>query len=199
MAVQAFEKHQAADNPQFAEVIPVGKYGPVKAIGRAGVHSFEALQEGRTPLPEGYYYENPYQVQPEEVIRLARQVEVGKDTKDNFIEWRYYEAKVRRAQILDVTVRSNEGELVGFASLLYRENQGELADFVVSPKHQHRGLGKALIAERLRMAEQAGIDSLYIPPIEPTNTLRSYYLENGFHETEAGELVQGPDPRPILR
>ena len=57
--------------------------------------------------------------------------------------------------------------------------------------------GKAILDERLRLAGEAGIDSLYIPFLESTNPLRSYYLEQGFTETASGELVRGPNPTPI--
>ena len=100
--------------------------------------------------------------------------------------------------MLDVGVRDINGSLVGFGSVARRGENGELGDFVVSPNHQHRGIGKALIAERLGLADAAGITSLYIANFEPTNTLKSFYLENGFQETPAGEVVRGPHPIPLV-
>ncbi len=51
-----------------------------------------------------------------------------------------------------------------------------------------------IIDARLVLAAAVGITSLYIPYLEPTNSLADYYIDNGFKLTEAGELVLGPEP-----
>jgi GNAT superfamily N-acetyltransferase len=96
----------------------------------------------------------------------------------------------------DVGVRALSGTLVGFGSLSYRRQNGELGDFVVAETERGRGIGKAIINIRLRQAESKGVTSLYMPYLEPTNTLRSYYLENGFQVLTNGKAI-GRGPKPM--
>ena len=98
---------------------------------------------------------------------------------------------------IDVGVLDPAGELVGFGTVLYIGDQGELCDFAVNPLDRGQGIGKALVDERLRLAEAAGVESLYMPYLMDTNTLRTFYYERGFHDTEHGEVVRGPNPAPI--
>lgn len=64
----------------------------------------------------------------------------------------------------------------------------------VDPDHRGRGIGKALIDARLRFAEQKGVENIYMPKLEDTNTLSSYYAEQGFRETPDGSVVRGENP-----
>ena len=97
-----------------------------------------------------------------------------------------------------VAIRSDSGQLVGAGCLLYMGLQGELCDLSVLPDHRGNGLGKALVARRLQIAEERNVDSLYMPYLEPTNTIGHYYLERGFRWTDAGELVRGSNPVSIV-
>ena len=135
---------------------------------------------------------------PKEVKRLWNQVEVGKDMNNSYIIGSYVSARMKRPDIFDVAIRAEDGNLIGFGAVAYKGENGELSDFVVSPDHQGQGVGKAIILERLRMAQDAGITSLYMPRLEHTNTLRSFYYEQGFVEREDGSLGYGPNPMPVM-
>ncbi|MGC1176967.1 MAG: GNAT family N-acetyltransferase [Candidatus Saccharimonadales bacterium] len=147
-------------------------------------------------LPQAYRYADPAGIEPKEVARLYQEVGwdeyTGADIKDLNESWR-----ARGVTMLDVGVRDKGGLLVGFGSIFYRDKAGMLNGFAVIPACQSLGIGKAIIDERLRRAELVGVESLYIPYLKLTNTLESYYLEQGFQRTELGELVRGPHPVSI--
>ena len=63
--------------------------------------------------------------------------------------------------MINLGVRDSNDQLVGFASIVYKGRSGELTDFVVSPDHQSKRIGRALIDSRLTIAEAANIDSLF--------------------------------------
>ena len=73
-----------------------------------------------------------------------------------------------------------------------------MGDLVVHPDDQHVGLARALTTERLAMAEDLEIDSLFIPPITEQNSLEFFYKEQGFTKNPDGSFMRGPDPRPVL-
>jgi GNAT superfamily N-acetyltransferase len=151
-----------------------------------------------SPLPEGYRYENPAaKIAPAERAELMRSV--GWNATSPRIMRSEENFRARGISFVDAAVRDAAGELVGFGRVLQLGANGELCDFTVSPAHQHKGIGKAIIDERLRRAEASGIRSFYMPYLTTTNTLRSYYEELGFQETLLGELVRGPDPFQIAQ
>lgn len=95
--------------------------------------------------------------------------------------------------MVDIAVGHQDGHLAGFGSLLHKDSMGELCQFGVRSSDRGVGIGKAIIDERLRIAAQLGVATLEMPYLEPTNTLRAYYLEAGFSELESGGLVLGTD------
>lgn len=166
--------------------------GPLKTVRGLGAITVDAgivAELSPVPLPEGYCFAEPDTIKSPEVARLYRQVEQNDATPDDFLEQRDTVLWSELLDVVNIGVRTVAGELSGFGSLAYYRTEGELCDLVVDPRHQRRGIAKALIAARLAIAERAGITDLYSPPLAPTNTLRTYYFELGFRETEAGELV----------
>jgi GNAT superfamily N-acetyltransferase len=163
----------------------------------AGEH-LDLIDAESAPLPRGYEYADPSTIKPVEVGKLMRLVKIGEHIKDDHIPVRNAGILGRGVGVYDVGVRSTDGSLVGFGALLYKQRWGELGDFVVAPDHQHKGIGRAIILERLHWADRNGIDSIYIGDFEPTNTLQDYYLQHGFYVNQAGEVVRGTDPRPLF-
>lgn len=142
-------------------------------------------------LVEGYRLTEPVTITPPEVGNLFRQVEIGRYVTDDYLTDRHNPLSTQEGGgFLDVGVRDADDELVGFGSVAHNGHAGMLGDFVVSPAHQGRGIGKAIISERLRLAEEVGVTTLSIPNLEPTNTLRTYYLRHGFIPTASGLLVR---------
>jgi len=151
----------------------------------------------QVPLPEGYVFTDPQTITPREFADLNNQVEIGKGSTEKYLPYRAQVYGEMGFSVIDVGVRTAEGELIGFGSVVSKEDYGRLADFVVSPQHQGRGIGKSIITKRMIEAEAAGITSFHMPALESTNHLKSYYLELGFTETPEGDLVRGPNPVPL--
>ena len=169
-------------------------------FGRIGLRRSAEIKRvsERTPLPKGFHYAKPW-IHPSEEAELKQKVEIGKDTDERGLHGRDITYKNAGVETFKVGVRNRMGGLVGFGTIAYKGDVGELGNFVVDPSVQGKGIGKAIIDERLRLAEQAGVTSLYMPDLEPTNTLESYYIEKGFHIAPEGELVRGPHPVSVVQ
>lgn len=139
-------------------------------------------------LPDGYYFSDF--TGERELAELFSQVN-GSDTSETPIQDRQRTAEELGIVYIDARVRDQDDILVGFGSLAYERHLGLLCDFVVSPMHRSRGIGKAIIDERLRRADESGVTQLCIPVIQDTNTLSTYYIARGFSPTESGALVRG--------
>jgi len=74
--------------------------------------------------------------------------------------------------------------LVGFVNVAWDGGRHAfLLDTTVHPDHQRRGLGKALVAQALDLARDAGVEWLHVdfePGLEP------FYRACGFRATAAG-------------
>lgn len=77
-------------------------------------------------------------------------------------------------------VKVDQGETVGVGSLRYNAKEGELSCLAVLPDHRRQGIGKWLIAERVRRAQELGVATLHIERLADTNVLASYYIDLGF-------------------
>jgi ribosomal protein S18 acetylase RimI-like enzyme len=160
-------------------------------LGRLGVRKsvmLEAIGRDRAPLPEGYQYAG--KIKAKELASLMQEVGWPATTPSLRRDRRVWGSK--GISTFEVGVRDKSGKLVGYGALFHKGKDGELGNFVVSPDHQGQGIGKVIIDERLEMAEQTGLTSLYMPFLDQTNTLRSYYEEKGFREGTSGEVVRGP-------
>lgn len=165
-------------------------------IGHSGVPEQVEVNHIPASLPEGYEYADVATIQSREVSNLFRQVDIGEDIGDDYFQERAEELQDTGEEVIDVGVRDSQDDtLVGFGSIARSGAIGRLGDFVVSPKHQSRGIGKTLITERLAIADASGIAMLKIHNMEPTNTLRSFYVQQGFVEAGDGNLVRMSDAR----
>ncbi len=147
----------------------------------------------RTPLPEGYRYAEPGTVDEAGVAQLLRCLPDAETIPDDYLSDRQIELDVHGLQAIDVAVQADNGDLAGFGSLAYDEHSGLLCDFAVGPAYQHQGIGRAIILERLRAAEDLAVPRLEIPRLELSNTLRNFYIEQGFRESEDGMLVRASE------
>lgn len=158
------------------------------------------MSEVACRLPAGYKYADSDRIGPDEIVALMRTVTIGRHILDDHIDARKDYFDYAEIGLIDVGVRHDSGLLVGFGSVYTKGVHGEFADFVVNPEHQGKGIGKAVIDERLRVAEGLGITSLFIHPLEDTNTLEPYYFERGFKKLLVGRigLGRGPNPAPVF-
>lgn len=152
------------------------------------------LSAERLCLPGGYVYADNQTITSNELATLFNQS--GLMTRVTASELRQADRAYANAGLkyLELGIRSLPGNLVGFGRIYHYGGSGVMCDFAVDPLHQRQGLGRALIAGRLGMAEAAGVSSLYIPYLRDTNPLRNYYFELGFSETAFGEFIRGANP-----
>lgn len=73
-------------------------------------------------------------------------------------------------------VLRDEGALVAVAGLEAHAGAGLLRSVAVAPSHRGRGLGHALVRERLGAAARAGLESVYLL----TTTAEAYFATMGF-------------------
>jgi GNAT superfamily N-acetyltransferase len=149
-------------------------------------------------LPSGYAFADATYMQPAEVVRLLQHLPGGQDLTASSLVIRNWTFQARGLSMLAAGVQSADTQLVGYGSIFYKNDHGELGDFVVHPAHRGRGLGKAIIQRRLGLAATNGITSLYIEDLEATNHLRSHYIAHGFREGLIGDLLYGPSPEPFV-
>jgi len=79
------------------------------------------------------------------------------------------------------------GELAGISRIEGNLDLSILAGLAVHPKHQHKGIGQALVRERVKTADQRGIKQL-ITRLAVENTLPSFYEELGFEPADGGSI-----------
>ena len=136
-------------------------------------------------LPEGYQFTDSQEMSQDEVVDLFRRS--GWDVAEHEVK-NVHVASDGSGTNVSVGVRSAEAELVGYGGLMLRDSEwAEMGDLMVHPDHRHKGLGRLLIAKRLKIADSLGILEITIEEIENTNPLRNYYEELGFMRIEEQE------------
>jgi GNAT superfamily N-acetyltransferase len=166
------------------------------ALGGAAVSEVLTEQDLRAlpELPDGYHYDPTSEGgDDQEIADLMNATGTMENITAESLRRVNALASQTRVHKRGIGVRTADDTLVGYGALFYKGDKGTLVDFAVNPQHQHRGIGKAILDARLGVAEEHGLTSLETE-LAPTNTLRTYYLEHGFRDARAGELVRGSDP-----
>ena len=125
-------------------------------------------------LPEGYAYASA--LTADEVVSLRS--ESGWGTEKNIELWQ----RVIDESIAAVGVRDGTSKLVGVGFLAGNSRHAVLCDFIVSPDHREKGLGRAILNKRVNLADELEIPYLYTE-LAPTNRLKTHYEELGFVAT----------------
>lgn len=131
-------------------------------------------------LPEGYFFTDTMTAQELAELWDASGLHPG-ITPEGATEGMSSESE---KETFRVSVRAKDGnKLVGTGSIqvpdLPPAYHGGLA---VYPEHQHRGIGKAIVATNIYIAERAGASIFTI--LKSTNTLAQFYEENGFERID---------------
>jgi GNAT superfamily N-acetyltransferase len=128
-------------------------------------------------LPDGYMFGDRTNVQPEEVMRLRESV--GWQT-DLAKRW----TSVLASNLAVISVRDSNDMLVGMACLAGNVRHAVVCDLVVSPDHQHKGIGEAIMAQLEEATSRLGVWYVYAE-LAPTNPFREKMIASGFKETGA--------------
>jgi ribosomal protein S18 acetylase RimI-like enzyme len=111
------------------------------------------------------------------IARLSKQeIEQG-------LAWSWTPARVGRA-IADpdtnVLVAQDEGGLLAFGIMVYREQHAHLCLFAVRPDGRRRGVGSALLAWLERVAQVAGVQRLSLEARHDNAAAIAFYQEHGY-------------------
>ncbi len=135
-------------------------------------------------LPEGYFMDNMSQQSGVfmEVDELYQAVGWG---ELSVAEW----GVRRNDQLALIGVRNATGELVGSGFLGGSIHRAWLYELAVNPDHRSQGIGRFIVQERVRIAQQLGIEQLETTLIR-SNNLRSFYYQLGFEPHSTSVLVR---------
>lgn len=151
-----------------------------QSIGNRVIRCFISKTEmGAVVLPEGYFFTDTMTAQELAELWDASGLHPG-ITPEGATEGMTPESE---KETFRVSIRAKDNKLVGTGSIQLPESSpayhGGLA---VHPEHQHRGIGKAIVATNINIAERAGASIFTI--LKSTNTLTQFYEENGFEKID---------------
>ncbi|HUB93733.1 MAG TPA: GNAT family N-acetyltransferase [Verrucomicrobiae bacterium] len=139
-----------------------------------------------TPLPKGFYYANAVAITCSELAKLQDSASGKNYADDIFSEHITHQSHGER--LVGIGVRGmSDARLIGYGLLAIfpcrpeERRSGHLYDFVVHPSARHKGIGRAIIDERIAQSDTLGVERLKVT-LEESNTLRPYYLEKGFRK-----------------
>jgi len=80
----------------------------------------------------------------------------------------------------NVWLAESKGEILGFTSLIIKEQEAEIEPIVVSTKHRSKGVGECLIKHVVREAKKSNILCLYVKPVARNKDAISFFYDCGF-------------------
>ncbi|MDQ5963294.1 MAG: Acetyltransferase domain [Patescibacteria group bacterium] len=141
------------------------------------MHSLE------TQLPKEMYFDPEGHITPEEVYSLQNPIVtdwVAKLWGAQRIE--DYRAKAARegVAIHSTVVRDEDAEVIAAGDVLINSSntEGHLANLVVRAEHRGRGIGQAILFDRVNFADTKNLALTTV--LSPQNNLRTLYHKLGF-------------------
>jgi ribosomal protein S18 acetylase RimI-like enzyme len=129
-------------------------------------------------LPNGYSFIYKADIPITDIILLRKSVGWKGDTLNRWID-------VLKWSLFTVGVYDAENKLVGMACLAGNARHAVMCDLCVSPEHQHKGIGQALMAQLYDAVSALKVSYVYAELAE-TNPFRKIMLESGFKDTGTG-------------
>jgi len=126
-------------------------------------------------LPTGYYFVFKEDILPEEIISLRESVNWKGDSPNRWTD-------VIRQSLFLVGIRDYHDELVGMACLAGNARHAIMCDLCVSPAHQTKGIGEAIIHQLYDAVHELNVSYVYAE-LAKTNPFKSKMLDSGFKET----------------
>lgn len=126
-------------------------------------------------LPAGYYFINKDSIDPSEIIALRKSVGWKGDTLDR------WQISVNQS-LVTVGVRDRNSELVGMACIAGNVRHAVFCDLAVSPAHQRKGVGTAIMSELMTATGALGVTYVYAE-LAKTNPFRDQMIQSGFEVT----------------
>lgn len=79
-----------------------------------------------------------------------------------------------------VWVTETEGEVIGFTSLIVKNQEAEIEPIVVAQKHRGKGAGEGLIKHAVEEAKKLNVLCLYVKPVVRNKDAISFFYDCGF-------------------
>jgi len=127
-------------------------------------------------LPGGYYFVDKSGIKSDEVIKLRQSI--GWDDGGSLDKWK----KCIEQSLVIVGVRSVNKELVGIAFLAGNLRHVAFCDFIVNSKHQHIGIGGAIMTKIMQTIRDFDINFVYAE-FADANPFKEKMLKAGFKVT----------------
>lgn len=125
------------------------------------------------------------------VIRLATLSDatdiaaMSRDEIERGLPWSWTEGRVRgaiRNADTNVAVMREQGLLLAFGIMAYRDEAAHLLLFSVHASHRRKGLGKALLQWLETVAVTAGIGRIAVECRRDNSAARNFYADSGYYE-----------------
>ena len=127
----------------------------------------------------------PYQVELAIEVHAAEIAEMSRDYIEQGLGWGWTRRRVVRAMRdpeTNVAVVVEQGSVVGFGIMRYRERHAHLALLAVHPTHRRQGVASAILRWLECVANVAGVERILVECRRSNAAARMLYLEHGFHE-----------------
>jgi ribosomal-protein-alanine N-acetyltransferase len=114
-----------------------------------------------------------------QIARLSRdEIEYG-------LPWRWTPARVARCvrdPATNVAVVREDGRVIGFGIMSYREDDAHLLLLAVHPQRRRKGIATALLLWLEDVARAAGAARVRVEARRQNEAARCFYNEHGYHE-----------------
>ena len=136
-------------------------------------------------------------------IRLATPADaadiatMSRDEIERGLPWSWTEHRVLgaiRHPDTNVAVIRDQGALVGFGIMAYRQEAAHLLLFSVHPSHRRKGVGTGLLRWLEVVAVTAGIERIVVECRRDNAAARNFYAESGYHEMAISKGYYGRSP-----
>jgi GNAT superfamily N-acetyltransferase len=79
-----------------------------------------------------------------------------------------------------IWLAETEGEVIGFTSLIVKDQEAEIEPIIVSEKHRGKGAGEGLIEHVVEEAKKLNVLCLYVRPVARNKNAISFFYDCGF-------------------
>ena len=111
--------------------------------------------------------------------------ELSRDEIEHGLGWSWTAARVERAirdRDTNVAVVREQGALLAFGIMSYRDEQAHLLLFAVRRSHQRQGIGRVVLRWLEAVASSAGTERIQVECRRDNRAARNFYGEHGYHE-----------------
>lgn len=138
----------------------------------------------------------------EAAVRLASLADaagialLSRDEIEQGLGWSWTAARVEHAirdASTNVAVVRDNGVLIAFGIMSYREDAAHLLLFAVRRAHQRQGIGSVVLRWLEEVARVAGLKRIHVECRRENAAARNFYGEHGYHEREISRRYYGAE------